>query len=120
MNPRVSKREVREMYRNVIDVGYCNAQTLLSLSKIIGHTERAEGWGAGVVEVSNDTCIATGYAPFGNVKASYELCQKYEKLAEAEHNRYYEHYDYLTYKEALDVLISKLCAEAIGARSDVA
>ena len=46
----------------------------------IAYTSRREGWGADIYQFGN-IAIATGYAPFGNVKPKYEVINKYEKQA---------------------------------------
>lgn len=81
INPRVTQREVRSRYANVIQCGYCNLQHLLSFEKKVGHTERLEGWGADVYEITGNTCIVTGYAPFGKIKPKYKVCEEYDDKA---------------------------------------
>ena len=48
---------------------------------IIGHTERAEGWGCNIYQLAPDIALTTGYAPFGNLSLSRELTKRYEQRA---------------------------------------
>lgn len=82
MKAKVSKKEIMESYPNVISVGYCNLQNLLHSLSPRYYTSNQYGWGADVYEIDAATVIVTGYAPFGNIKPSYELTHEYEKKAE--------------------------------------
>ena len=68
-------------YHNIICVGYCSLQNLLKCERETAYTTRREGWAADIYDFGN-TAIVTGYAPFGNIRPGYELCQKYEHAAE--------------------------------------
>ena len=81
MNYKTTKKAIMNGYSNVIYTGYCNLQNLLRYESVSAHTERAEGWEADIYHISANTCIVTGYAPFGNIKADYELCKKYDDRA---------------------------------------
>ena len=83
MKKRTTKKAINNNYKNVICVGYCNLQTLLSGHDAKFYTVRAEGWAADVYEISANTAIVTGYAPFGNIKPEYDLQREYEVAAEA-------------------------------------
>lgn len=80
MKYKTTQREIKNTYTNVISVSYCGLQSLLKYETPTAYTTRAEGWAADIYSIGT-TAIATGYAPFGNIKASYDLCQKYEKKA---------------------------------------
>lgn len=81
MNYKTTKKAVMNGYQTIIYTGYCDLQHLLQYSNVESHTERAEGWGADIYHISNNTCIVTGYAPFGNIRADYETCRKYDDMA---------------------------------------
>lgn len=55
----------------------------------IAYTVRREGWAADIYDIGGGVAIVTGYAPFGNVRPSYEVRQKYEKEAETILEAYY-------------------------------
>ncbi len=61
-------------------VSYCSLQHLLHYEREIAYTTRSEGWGADIYQFGS-TAIVTGYAPFGNVRPSYELNKKYDDMA---------------------------------------
>lgn len=52
----------------------------MSCESEIAYTTRAEGWGADIYDFGN-IAIATGYAPFGNIRPGYEVNQRYEERA---------------------------------------
>ena len=79
---RVTRREVKEGYYNIIRVPYCAAQYLLNYQTpryYIGSDKT--GWQADVYEINAYTCIVTGYAPIGNIE-DYKTLDRYEKRAE--------------------------------------
>jgi len=81
MNYKTTKKAVMNGYSNVIYTGYCDLQHLLNYESVSAHTERAEGWGADIYHISANTCIVTGYAPFGNIHPSYDIVKKYDDTA---------------------------------------
>lgn len=82
MKFKATKKIINDSFYTRLNVGYCNLQTLLSYESPIAYTVRREGWGADIYDVGSGAAIVTGYAPFGNIKPSYELCKKYEQRAE--------------------------------------
>ena len=82
MKFKTTQREIKENYKTVISVPYCGLQNLLNYESPIAYTVRREGWAADIYDMGNGVAITTGYAPFGNVRPSYELRERYEKQAE--------------------------------------
>lgn len=84
MKFKTTKKEIMGNYPRVICVGYCNLQTLLAYQTPVAYTCGTYGWNADIYDfgADADAVIVTGYSPFGNFKAGYALCRKYEKLAE--------------------------------------
>lgn len=80
MKFKTTKKAIMSNYGTVISVGYCNSQHLLNYENPIAYVCGCNGWKADIYDIDG-TAIVTGYAPFGNVEASYELCKKYEKEA---------------------------------------
>ena len=80
---RTSQKAIKEVYQNVIAIGYCNLQSLLDFfyDKERYYTVRREGWGSDVYDFGL-TAISTGYAPFGDIGPSYDLVEKYEHEAQ--------------------------------------
>jgi len=81
MKFRTTQKAIRANYTNIIKVGYCGLQTMLNYKSPIAYTTRPEGWGCDIYEISPNTVISTGYAPFGNIKPGYEVCRKYDQKA---------------------------------------
>lgn len=80
MKFKTTQRNIKANYKHVVSVGYCNLQNLLNRKNPIAYTTRREGWGADVYDCGS-IAIATGYAPFGDIRPSYDLCQKYDQAA---------------------------------------
>lgn len=78
---KVSQKTIKEGWKNVICIGYCNIQYLLYYMDADFFTARREGWGADIYKIDYNTAIVTGYAPFGNIRPDYDLQQKYDRLA---------------------------------------
>ena len=77
---QLTKKKVMTMYNNVIELGYCEAQTLLKYRNRKGYTAGVYGWNADVYGFVN-TAIVTGYRPFGNIRPDYDLVKEYEEKA---------------------------------------
>lgn len=84
MKTKVTRKEIKENYKNIINVNYCRLQYLLDIANITPtyYCTRAEGWACDIYIISNNTIVVTGCAPFGNIKPSFDLCEKYEKKAQ--------------------------------------
>lgn len=83
MKYEATKKAILSNYSNVIKVGYCHLQTLLKFHSPTAYTaSKTYGWQADVYEITPDTVIVTGYAPFGNIVPDYELIKEYENEAE--------------------------------------
>lgn len=80
MKFKTTQKAIKDGYYNVISVSYGALQKLLQCEREIAYTTRAEGWGADIYQFGN-TAIVTGYAPFGNIRPSYETNQRYEQKA---------------------------------------
>lgn len=81
MKVKVSKKEILRNYKNIIKIGYCDFDFLLSRKNPNFYTTRAEGWGADIYQINYNTCIVTGYSPFGNIEIERNTIQKYEEKA---------------------------------------
>lgn len=91
MKYRTTQKEIRANYKNVIRVGYCNLQYMLNFKTASAYTATRYGWGADIYEVSPDTVIVTGYAPFGTIKPDYNTIRDFEiRAEEIRHNNNYE------------------------------
>lgn len=100
MKRKVTKKYVQYIVgKGIIPIGYCKAQFLLLGREPMWYTtSRVYGWRADVYYLGEDLAIATGYAPFGDIRLSYDFIQKYEteaaeaiaKRDEAEHERVFQ------------------------------
>lgn len=80
---KVTKKEILRHYKNVISAGYCNLQYLLNEKDSKFYTCGVYGWNSDIYEINDNTCICTGYRPFGNVKVDYDIQEKYDNEARA-------------------------------------
>lgn len=80
MKFKTTQKAIKENYRTILKVGYCELQYLLTYEEPQAYTTRQEGW-ASDVYTFDTFAISTGYSPFGNYFLDYDLCQKYEKQA---------------------------------------
>lgn len=110
MKTRTTKKEIKSRY-TTIKVSYCAIQTLLSCEDAIYYTAGICGWNADIYTFGK-VAIVTGYDPFGEYKASHELCKKYEKQAEEIVNNY-RFTDYEIKNAELRKLIDEFIAEVI-------
>ena len=110
MKFRATQKAIRAGFPYVVKVGYCGLQTMLNYRSPIAYTTRREGWGCDIYDVGGGVAVATGYAPFGNVKMDYERRQDYERRAEQ--IMYTGNYD--SRREALDALIDEFINEVRG------
>ena len=83
MKLRVTQKEIKSKFSKIISVPYCSLQTLLNYESPIAYTARREGWAADIYDMGGGVAIVTGYAPFGDVRPTYELRERYEKQAKA-------------------------------------
>ena len=82
MKFKTTQKAIRANYNKIICVPYCGLQTLLNYESPVAYTVRREGWAADIYDMGGGVAIVTGYAPFGNIRPSYELRERYEKQAE--------------------------------------
>ena len=80
-NEQLTMKQVKAMYNNVIELGYCEAYYLLKHRNRMGYTAGVYGWNADIYGFVN-TAIVTGYRPFGNIKVNREIVKDYEQRAE--------------------------------------
>ena len=80
MKFKTTQKAIKNGYRDIVCVGYCNLQHLLNCESAIAYTTRAEGWGADIYSFGN-VAIVTGYAPFGTIRPAYDIQRKYDEYA---------------------------------------
>ena len=72
MKIKTTQKEIKNRFKKIVCVGYADLQHLLSYESPICYTIRREGW-ASDIYIFDDIAISTGYAPFGNIKAKYDI-----------------------------------------------
>lgn len=77
---RVSKKQVTEAYDAVVAVPYGYLETVLSYKQMEAYTDYKDNWASDIYGFGNGA-ISTGYTPFGNVKPSFKLMEKFEEEA---------------------------------------
>jgi len=82
MKFKTTQKAIRANYNKIICVPYCGLQNLLNYESPVAYTVRREGWAADIYDMGGGVAIVTGYAPFGNIRPSYELRERYETDAE--------------------------------------
>ena len=80
MKFKTTKKEIYSNFKNVICVGYCNLDYLLSNYNPIAYNAGVDGWKCDIYDI-NGVAIVTGYQPFGNIHPDYKIIKKYEDEA---------------------------------------
>ena len=78
----VTRKYVRDSLTNIICVPYCGLQDLLRYEAPCWFTSGIYGWNADVYMIDYNTCIVTGYRPFGNIRPSYALIDTFNRAAQ--------------------------------------
>lgn len=109
MKVQTTKKAVKNNYSEIIRIGYCDLQTLLSLEEPFAYTAGVYGWNANIYDL-NGIALVTGYRTFGEISPSWELIEKYEQKAKEVIDLIY---NYEERKEALKTLIDSFLEEVI-------
>ena len=89
MKKNITAAAIKNQFKNIIKVGYCDLQTVLSSFEPNYYTSGIYGWNADVYQIAADTVIVTGYRPFGNIKpdrAIIDLCESTAKRNARDYN----------------------------------
>lgn len=78
----VTRKYVCANFTNIISVPYCALQDLLKYESPSCFTSGIYGWNADVYIIDFDTCIVTGYRPFGNIRPTYALTDVFNRTAQ--------------------------------------
>lgn len=78
----VTRKYVCSSFTNIICVPYCGLQDLLRYETTCLFTSGIYGWNADVYMIDFDTCIVTGYRPFGNIRPTYALTDVFNRTAQ--------------------------------------
>ena len=81
MKYKVTMKTVKQSYRHILRVDYCDLQHLLTHIEPTAYTSGMDGWHADIYKVGHNVAIVTGYQTFGTIQPSYTVVRHYEKLA---------------------------------------
>lgn len=112
---KATAKAIKNSYYNIITVGYCDLQYLLSYFQPAYYTAGVYGWNCDVYIIDTNTVIATGYRPMAGNMHDYEITRKYNRLAEAEIYRNRD-IDYSTKKNRASKMLSNYVNEMFAAR----
>ena len=82
MKFKTTQKAIFANYDEIICVPYCGLQNLLNYESPVAYTARREGWAADIYDMGGVVAIVTGYAPFGNIRPTYEQVKAVEEQAE--------------------------------------
>ena len=108
MKVKVTAKEIRKSFDNIILINYCGLQWLLRSLNANYYTCGIYGWNSDIYVINNNTCIVTGYRPIGNIKPDYNLVKKYNDLAGKIHSK---NYSYDQRKTKLEKLLNQFVKE---------
>lgn len=79
MKFKTTRKAVKENSGIILEVGYCDLQSLLYFKDPAAYTCGVYGWNSDVYDFGK-VVIVTGYRPFGNY-SNYDLVREYEQKA---------------------------------------
>lgn len=106
MKYKVTKKQTKAEYDQILGVGCCKLEDLLQFCEPVSYSTRSEGWACDYYEVYG-LLISTGDEPLAskNVNCDYKLIRSYnEKARKITHN--YE-LKYEEQKEEIEKLLKK-------------
>ena len=80
MKYKTTNKAVKEGYKKVYKIGYCNAQYLLTFESPVAYTAGIYGWNSDIYDFGS-LAISTGSRPTGS-NVDYEIVNRYEKQAQ--------------------------------------
>ena len=81
LKDKVTKKEILNNYKYVINVPYCALQNLLYFQAARYYNAGDYGWNADIYEIDSNVAIVTGYRPFGSIECDYTITKKYDDEA---------------------------------------
>lgn len=105
MKFKTTKKAIKESYKIILGIGYCDMQTLLRFDEPFAYSSRAEGWACDYYDIEN-ICISTGYNYIDTntkkIKDLKTIVRSYENKAREVQQKYL---DYETTKQlTMDLL----------------
>lgn len=109
---RVTKKEIKESFKNIITVGYCEGWYLLQGIEPDFYTCGIYGWNEDIYKIDYNTIITTGYNPIDGNFRNHELTKKYNEKAQKIYNNH--SLDYKTQLKKIEKLRNKYIEEITG------
>ena len=81
MKLKTTRKAIKENAAKVLAVSYCSLQYLFNYREPFAYSTRVEGWACDYYDIGGGVIVSTGYAPIGE-HVSYDVCRKYEELAQ--------------------------------------
>lgn len=81
MKYKTTQKAIKENYRNIIEVGYCELYYLLLYENPVAYNSGVYGWNFDIYEIDSNAAICTGYRPIGNIKPNYATIKEYNLKA---------------------------------------
>lgn len=78
---KITRKAIKSRFSKIIEIPYCDMQSLLKYRSRDYHTEGVFGWNADVFVIDYNTAICTGYRPFGNIHPDFALIREYDQKA---------------------------------------
>lgn len=78
MKERTTMKHIKQNYKKIINVGYCELQNFLKHETPKYYTAGVYGWNADIY-VFGDVALVTGYRPFGNIKIESKIIEHIEE-----------------------------------------
>lgn len=108
MEIKVSKKEIRNSYFQIVGVPYCDLQYLLRNEKADYYSAGVYGWSCDYYKFEElGVIISTGYSYIGE-RADYKLVEKYNNKAR---KMWYESKDYYKTAKQVHKLLLKFIEE---------
>lgn len=85
MKIKVSKKEIRNNFNNIITISYCGGWYLLQGIEPDFYTCGVYGWNEDIYKIDYNTIITTGYRPIDGVR-DYEITTLYNEKARLVYN----------------------------------
>lgn len=107
---KVTKKELTESYRNIISIGYCQAEYLLRYKVPRFYYSNIYGWRFDVYEIDYSTILTTGYEYLKtskNQKEINKIIAKYNTKA----YKILQNYNYKTINKRLENNLNKCIKE---------
>jgi hypothetical protein len=80
MKLQTTKKEIRNGFKTIVSIGYCDAQYLLKYKEPFAYSAGIYGWSCDYYQIGNK-CISTGYQPIG-INVNYTKLESLENKAQ--------------------------------------